>query len=94
MDHLETLERELDQLSAAHPLYPRAWQAEIDARLAESPWFDLEDVVVQMREERNLIAPGPATIESLVAYERRFLDAFDPDERSEPVRCRLAEAGA
>lgn len=94
MDHLETLERELDALSAAHPLYPRAWQSEIDARLAESPWFDLEDVVVQMREERSLIAPGPATIESLIIYERKFLDAFDPEERSETVEPRLAEAGA
>ncbi|HUG60699.1 MAG TPA: hypothetical protein VMP03_02575 [Methylomirabilota bacterium] len=94
MDRLETLERELDSLSAAHPLYPRAWQAEIDARLAESPWFDLQDVVVQMREERNLIAPGPATSESLVAYERKYLDAFDPEERSEPVRRHLANVGA
>ena len=94
MDRVEAMERELDELAASHPLYPRAWHAEIEARLAEAPWFEVEDVVVQMREERNLIAPGPATLESLIAHERKFLEAFDPDELAEAARSQLAGTGS
>ena len=94
MDRVADLERELDVLASSHPPYPRAWRAEIEARLAETPWFDLEDVVVQMREERNLIAPGPATLESLVVYERKYRDAFEPDELAGSVGRRLADTGS
>jgi hypothetical protein len=94
MDRLDALDQELDSLARSHPLFPRAWRAKIEARLAEAPWFDVEDIVVQMREERDLIAPGPATLESLIAYERKFLESFAPDELTGVSESRLAGTGA
>ena len=94
MDRADPLEREPDELAGSHPLHPRAWRAEIEARQAETPWFELADVVVQMREERGLIAPGPATLESLIAYERKFLEAFEPEELCKDARASLAGTGS
>jgi hypothetical protein len=94
MDRLAMLEHELDTLAGSHPLYPRTWRAELEARRAETPWFDVADIVVQMREERDLIAPGPATIESLIAYEQKFTEAFEPDELIATNTGRLAGTGA
>ena len=75
----QEMEAELESLSRRHPLYPRAWEDEVKRRLANPGW-DIEDAVLAMREERNLIPPGPVTIASLLDCERRYLALFEPDE--------------
>ena len=75
----QEMEAELEALSRRRPLYPRSWEDEVRRRQANPGW-DIEDAVLAMREERNLIPPGPVTIASLLDCERRYLALFEPDE--------------
>ena len=78
------MEAELDELSRRHPLYPRAWDLDVRRRMASTGW-DVKDVVLALREEHNLVAPGPVTVASLLECERRYLALFEPDELLDPA---------
>lgn len=79
MDRLNDLERQLDTLTRRHPLFPRAWKDEVERRVVETGW-SIDDIVLELREERNLIPPGPVTLRALIEHERRFIALFEPDE--------------
>ena len=83
MDRLNERERELEleleRLSRRHPLYPRAWKAEVERRAAWPAWDEL-DAVESLIEERGYRSPGPATILTMINDEKRYLTAFEPDE--------------
>jgi hypothetical protein len=90
MDRLSERERELEikleQLTRRHPLYPRAWKAEVERRAAWPAWDEL-DAVESLIEERGFRSPGPATILTMIEDEKRYLTAFEPDELlPEPVK--------
>ena len=73
------LEAELDMLERRRPLYPRAWKADVERRVARTG-FDILDVVYALKEERGFVSPGPATMPYLVEDEKRYLALFEPDE--------------
>ena len=83
MDRLSERERalhaELVALERRHPLYSRAWKADVERRAALTG-FDLLDVVYALKEERGFVSPGPATIPKLLEDEKRFIALFEPDE--------------
>jgi hypothetical protein len=83
MDRLSDQERlmaeELEVLASRRPLYPRAWREEVERRVARTG-LEVEEIVFLMKAERGLVAPGPATIPSLLANEKRFHALFEPDE--------------
>jgi hypothetical protein len=91
MDRLNELERELDALARQHPPFPRSWKDEVERRVAQTGW-SVEDVVLELREERNLIPPGPVTLGALIEHERRFLALFEPDELRDYVATELVGA--
>ena len=87
------MEAELAELARRHPLSPRSWHYEVQRRLVRTGWAS-EDVVLALRQERNLVPPGPVTVASLLGCEKRYLALFDPDESSGPTDRRPARATA
>ena len=91
MDRLNEVDRQLAELERRRPLFPRAWKDEIERRVAETGW-SIEDIVLELREERNLIPPGPVTLSALIEHERRFLALFEPDELIEDEALQVVGA--
>jgi hypothetical protein len=79
MDRLNEVDRQLAELERRRPPFPRVWKDEVERRVAATG-RSMDEIVLELREERNLIPPGPVTPSALIEHERRFLALFEPDE--------------